>query len=49
MAARQERIEGMDERVREVQWAAGYREEALGRRLNEGRNRCGRGKRRLWN
>jgi len=32
LAARQERIEGMDERVWEVQRAAGYREEASGQR-----------------
>ena len=32
LAARQERIEGMDERVREAQRAVGYREEAVGRR-----------------
>ena len=47
-AARQERIEGVYERVREVQRAAGYHgPEALGR-LSERRKRCGRGKRRLW-
>ena len=39
----------MDKRVREVQRVAGYREEALGRRLSEGRKKCKRGKRRLWN
>ena len=46
-AARQERIEGVYERVREVQRAAGYHGEALGR-LSERRKRCGRGKRRFW-
>jgi len=30
LVVRQERIEGMDERVREVQMIAGYREEAVG-------------------
>jgi hypothetical protein len=30
LVARQERIEGINERVREVQSAVGYREEAVG-------------------
>ena len=45
-AARQERIEGVYERVREVQRAAGYHGEAL-ERLSERRKRCGRGKRKV--
>ena len=37
--ARQEGIEGMDESVREVKRAAGYREEAIEQRKREGRER----------
>jgi hypothetical protein len=40
LAARQERIEEMDERVRDVRRAVGYREEAVDmRRLGGGRKR----------
>jgi len=47
LVARQERIEGMDERVREVQRAVGYREEAVGRHEEVVRLRERRGRRQL--
>ena len=49
LAARQERIEGIDGRVGKVQRAVGYREEAVARHegLGGGRKRWRRGRRRL--